>query len=144
MRGREGAAIVVLAAYAWFTAGVKPFTSLSYLLVAIPCLVFVLAFAWLGGFSRHRGDLAAHYQRQADGATLSSVMPWIALVSAAVLLETVGLLLGGRSTSVPTLSTSVDHLLAMHSERWLFCWTWLLVGVLPLRRLRQVRTMRDA
>jgi hypothetical protein len=133
----------VLAAYAWFTAGVKPFTALSYLLVALPSVVFVVAYTWLGGLSRRRTDVAAHHRRQSDGATLTTIAPWIALLSACVLLEIVGLLLGGRSTIVPTLSTSIDHLLATHWERWLLCWTWLLVAALPLRRLRQLREIRD-
>jgi hypothetical protein len=139
-----GAVVVVaLAGYAWLTAGVKPFTSLSYLLVAVPSVLFVVAYASMGGLSRQRPDVAAHYRRQAHGATLSTVAPWIAWLSAALLLEVIGLLLGGRSSSVPTLSTTIDHLLAMHWERWLFCLTWLLVGALPLLRLH-LRTNRDS
>src|SRR5580692_5091504 len=107
-------AVVVLTGYAWVSAGAAPFTALSYVLVAIPCVAFVLVFVLLGGLSRGR---RGYYQRKAGNATISTVAPWIVLLTAAIVLEVVGLLLGGRSPSVPTLSTAVDHLLAHRWER---------------------------
>jgi hypothetical protein len=125
--------------YAWVSAGVAPFTTLSYFLVTIPCVAIVVAFVLLGGLSRGHQEVSAYYLRNAGGASTLSVAPWIALLTAAVVLESVGLILGGRSPSVPTLSTTVDHLLAYRWERCLICLAWLLVGVAPLHGLRLSR-----
>jgi hypothetical protein len=139
----RAAVVVILAVYAWVVTGVHPFTSLSYVLIAVPSVAFVLAYGLLGGLSRRRADITAYYRRQSEGATLRSVTPWIALLIAAALLEVVGLLQGGRSTSVPTLSTAIDHLLELHWERFLFCLTWLIAGAVPVLALRQLRELRD-
>jgi hypothetical protein len=139
----RSAVVVVLAGYAWVLTGIHPFTSLSYVLVGIPSVAVVVAFAVLGGFSRRRSDVNAHYRRHSDGAALRTVTPWIALLVVAVILEAVGLLLGGRSTSVPTLSTTIDHLLEHHWERLLFCLTWLLAGAVPVLELLQLRERRE-
>jgi phosphate/sulfate permease len=134
--------VVIMAGYAWVLTGVHPFTSLSYVLVGVPSVAIVVAFVVLGGFSRHRSDVNAYYRRHSDSAALRTVTPWIALLVAAVLFEAVGLLLGGRSTSVPTLSTAIDHLLEHHWERFLFCLTWLLAGAFPVLELLQLRERR--
>jgi hypothetical protein len=136
-------AVALLAGYAWATAGVKPFSTVSYVLVAIPSVATVLACVALGGLSPRRPEISAYYLRKAGGASLPTVAPWIAVLSAAVVLEAVGLLLGGRSASVPTLSTTVDHLLAVRWERCLLCFAWLRVGVIPLIGLRRLSQARD-
>ena len=133
------AVFVVLAGYSWVMTGVHPFTTTSYVMVAVPSLAFVIAYVSLGGLSRRREDVDAHYRRHAESATLRSVTPWITLLIAAVLLEVIGLLLGGRSTSVPTLSTAVDHLLEQHWERFLICLMWLLAGAVPVLGLLPLR-----
>jgi hypothetical protein len=131
----------VLVGYAWATTSVAPFSAFSYLLVATPCVAFIASYARLGGLSKRHVEVTEFYATKASGVTISSVAPWIALLIAAVTLEVVGLSLGGRSTSVPTLSTAVDELLAVRWERFLICAAWLFAGALPLRRLRQqVRT----
>jgi hypothetical protein len=137
---RIAVTLVLMAVYAWVTAGVRPFTVTSYVLVAIPSVVFLSAYAWTGGLSRRNGDAGAYFQRQSHDTSLSAVTPWIAVVGAAVVLEVIGLVLGGRSTSVPTLSTTIDHLLAMRWERGVLCLAWLLVGAVPLFRLRRFST----
>jgi hypothetical protein len=137
------AVVVILAGYAWVLTGVHPFTPLSYVLVGVPSVAFVVAFVVLGGLSRRRSDVNAYYRRHSDGAAIRTVTPWIALLVAAVLLEAVGLLLGGRSTSVPTLSTAIDHLLEHHWERFLFCLGWLLAGAFPALELLQLREQRE-
>jgi hypothetical protein len=126
----------ILAGYAWVTTGVAPFSSSSYVLVAIPSAVIILTYVALGGLS-HRDAVSSHYQRQSRDASLSSVTPWITVLTVAVVLEVIGLSLGGRSPSVPTLSTTVDHLLRFHWERGLFCFAWLAVGLAPLVGLRR-------
>src|ERR1700722_7469893 len=137
------AVLVILAGYSWVMTGVRPFSSPSYLVVAVPSLVFVIPYTFLGGLSRPHADVDAYYQRRAEGATLRSVTPWITLLIAAVLLEVIGLLLGGRSTSVPTLSTAIDHLLEQHWERFLICLTWLLAGAVPVSGLLSLRELRE-
>jgi hypothetical protein len=134
---RTTVAFAVLGGYSWITAGVAPFTTSSYILVAIPCAVVVLAYVVMGGFATTRVDVGASYEEASLHVTLASVVPWIALLLVAVALELLGLALGGRSTSVPTLSTTVDHVLVRHWERALVCFAWLVVGALPLRRLRR-------
>src|SRR5271170_6413517 len=118
-------AMLIMTAYAWVIAGATPFGTLSYWLVATPCAAFVVVYAWMGGLSPARVEVNEYFQRTARDTTLSNIAPWIALLGAAVALEAVGLLLCGQSASVPTLSTTVDHLLAVRWERWLLCVAWL-------------------
>ena len=135
---RRSTVLVILAGYAWVTAGVRPFSWDSYVLVALPSVSLVLAYVCLGGLSRRRPDIGAMYRRRAGDATLSSVAPWLVLVFAALLLEVTALILGGRSATVPTLSTAVDHLLDTRWERGVFCLAWFIVGAAPVFRLRHV------
>jgi hypothetical protein len=141
---KTAAFVVVTLGYAWVTASAHPFTTLSYCLVAIPSAALVVTYIRIGGLSADLGDVGAYFQRQSGEATLSTVTPWIAVLSAAVVLESVGLLLGGRSTSVPTLSTTVDHLLAYRWERCLLCVAWLSAGALPLFRLSRSLRVRES
>lgn len=130
-------AAVLAIAYAWWDTGVAPFTALSYTLIALPSLAAVTLYASRGAFSRHRADLTNYYRTRARRVSFSSAAPWLVVLLAAVALEAVGLALGGRSLSVPTLSTTVDHLLRWHWERGVLCTVWLLVGASPLWRLWQ-------
>jgi hypothetical protein len=141
---RTAIGVAILAGYAWVVAGVKPFSSLSYVLVAIPSVVFVLAYVALGGLLPHHETVNAYYQRESGDASISTVAPWIVVLIVAVTLEVIGLSLGGRSSSVPTLSTAVDHLLRFHWERCLMCVAWLLVGVAPLIGLRRLTQSRES
>lgn len=140
----KGAALttVLLGSYAWITAGVAPFRALCYVLVAVPSVTFVSAFVVLGGFSPGNSNVNAYCQHRGASGTTTTVAPWLALLLAALILETLGLLLGGHSTGVPTLSTTVDHLLARQWERSLFCMAWLLAGAVPLRRLWRLSRVR--
>jgi hypothetical protein len=135
-------AVSVVTGYAWVTAGAVPFSTLAYLLVATPCVAFVVLYVRMGGLSVDRVDLNEYFQRRALGTSVSSVAPWIALLTAAVALEAVGLLLGGRSTNVPTLSTTVDHLLEVRWERCLLCSAWLFAGGFALFRLWKLLPVR--
>ncbi len=129
---------VVLAAYAWMAAGTTPFHAWSYVAVGLPGLLLVAGYAWWGGLGAG-GRVGGYYRRRADGASWPSVSPWLAIVTAAVVIECIGLALGGRSPSVPTLSTAVDHLLARRWERCLLFVAWLLVAGLPAVRMRRQR-----
>jgi hypothetical protein len=128
-------ASLVLLAYAWWATGVRPFTTLAYVLIAVPSLAAIATYAVLGGCSPRRTDVTRYYRGRSAGATWRSVSPWTGLLVAAVALETIGLALGGRSHTVATLSTIVDHLLVFHWGRWLLYDLWLGVGALPLLRL---------
>jgi hypothetical protein len=139
----RAAVFVILAGYSWVMTGVHPFTTTSYVVIAVPSVAFVIAYVLLGGLSRRRADVDAYYRRHAESATLRSVTPWITLLVAAVLLEVIGLLLGGRSTNVPTLSTAIDHLLEQHWERSLISLTWLLAGAIPVLGLLSLRELRE-
>lgn len=135
------ALLVVL--YSGFASGEKPFTALAYVLVAIPSLVVLITFATPGGLTPRREDIHAYYFERSDRATLTNVLPWSSLLTLAVALEVVGLALGGRNKTVPTLSTAVDHLLVTREGRWLLYVTWLSVGIAPVLRLwHRQRTAR--
>lgn len=136
-------ATTILCGYGWVVTGVAPFSTAAYLLVALPCVVFVAAYLVRGGMSTSRPDVNAFYRRRADQAAPSAVVPWLVVLVAAVVLESIGLKLGGHSTSVPTLSTMVDHLLARHWERFLFCVVWLIDGAIPVRRLVRLSNARE-
>jgi hypothetical protein len=136
---KRAALVAVLIAYAWVTSGVAPFSAPSYFLVGIPCLVFVVICGLLGGLSNGRAAISADIRSRSGDSTLSTVAPWIALMAAVIVLEAIGLLLGGRSANVPTLSTTVDHLLSVRWERCLICLAWLLAGAFQLKQLRRIR-----
>ena len=125
---------VVLAAYAWWATGVAPFTAAAYLLVALVALVVLVGYARRGGLTPGRADVDDHYRRRVDRRARDAV-PWIAWLTAVVALEAVGLALGGRSRTVPTLSTTVDHLLVTHGVRAALFLLWTLVGVGAVRGL---------
>jgi hypothetical protein len=131
---------VLVCAYAWSVTGVAPFTTIAYALIAFPSIAAVALYASMGTFSRHRADLANYYQMRARRVSLSSIAPWLVVLLGAVTLEAVGLALGGRSPSVPTLSTTVDHLLEQHWERSVLYVVWVTVGASPLWRLWQHRS----
>lgn len=128
---------LLVVAYAGLASGVKPFTTLAYVLVAIPTLAALVMFSMLGGLTPRRRDVTNYYLERSDRATLLNVLPWLSLFALAVVLEVVGLALGGRNKTMPTLSTTVDHLLVTREGRWLLYATWLSVGVAPLLRLWQ-------
>jgi hypothetical protein len=129
------ALVLVLAGYAWWATGVRPFTTLAYVLITLPSLAVLSVYAALGGFSPRRADVAEYYRARSASATWRNVGPWTGLLIAAIVLETIGLALGGRSPTVATLSTTADHLLVAHWGRWLLYDLWLAVGAGPLLRL---------
>jgi hypothetical protein len=55
--------VAVLTAYAWTSAGVAPFSTLSYVLVAIPSMAMVISYLAIGGLSPGRLNVTAYYQR---------------------------------------------------------------------------------
>jgi hypothetical protein len=144
---RRVAVVVVMAlviAYAWYATGVTPFHALSYVVVGIPALIVVGFYVCLGAFAEGRSGVTHFYVRRSLGVSLQRITPWLVVLASAVILEVVGLALGGRSTTVPTLSTEVDHLLSTHWLRCVLFLAWLLVGALPLRRLLEFRRTKAA
>jgi hypothetical protein len=141
-------AVVILTAfviaYAWFATGVTPFHALSYVVVGIPALIVVSMYIYLRAFAEGPSGVTHLYMHRSLGVSLERVTPWLVVLAGAVILEVVGLALGGRSNSVPTLSTELDHLLSTHGLRCVLFLAWLLVGAVPLRRLREFRRSRAA
>ena len=131
-------------AYAWYATGVTPFHVLSYVLVGIPSLIVVGLYVSLKTFSDGRAGVTHFYRGRSLGVSLQRITPWLVVVAAAVILEAVGLALGGRSKTVPTLSTELDHLLSTHWLRCVLLLAWLIVAAVPLRRLRAFRRTRPA
>jgi hypothetical protein len=135
-RRTEGVLIVVGAlTYAWFATGVRSFSSSAYVFVAVPSFVVLLLYGMLGGFSLNRADVTNYYRVRSSLSSWRRVAPWIAVAALALVLELIGLALGGRNTNVPTLSTTMDHLVVVHWGRFVLFAIWLAVGANPLRRL---------
>lgn len=125
------AAVLAAGLYAWWATSVRPFSVGAYTLLALPALGALALYARAGGFSPSRDDIDAYYRQHAS----PRVAPWVVVLALAVALESVGLALGGRSTSVPTLSTTFDHLVVVYWGRWLLFLAWLWVGARPVERL---------
>ncbi len=126
--------VLIVAAYAWLATGVHPFTSRAYVAVSIPVVVTLAFYAIRGGFSEPD---ATNYYRRRSLETARITGPWCGLIVAALALEIVGLALGGRSKDVPTLSTTVDHLLVAHWGRWLLFLWWLWIGTRAVKGVSQ-------
>jgi len=137
------AAGIVGIAYAWIATGVAPFTATAYLLVGVPSFAALTLYARLGAFSPRQQNLDRLYLESAGHPTIGRVAPWLAVLAGTVVLEAVGLALGGRSKYVPTLSTAMDHLLVAHWGRGALYALWLVAGAWPLRRLARVRHARS-
>jgi hypothetical protein len=125
------ACVICVAGYAYWTTGLRPFTVSAYVAVGIPVAVVgcVAALGWHAGGLRSEG---------AEIVGLRRVLPWLLIALLAAGLEGLGLALGGRSTTVPTMSTVIDRGLAWHAVRLILFCGWLLIGSAPL-----VRTPRD-
>jgi hypothetical protein len=113
-------ALSAASGYAWWVSGLRPFTMTCYVLVCLPTVLVACVV-----IARPRGGAPPIKPRQA--------LPWLLLLAIAVVLEGAGLALGGRSASVPTLSTVIDHALAWHALRMLLYLAWLAIAV-PLLR----------
>jgi hypothetical protein len=108
---------VVVGLYAWWATGEAPFHLAAYLAVALPVVI------GLAGSLRGRVLEGA-----APAPRVRDVAGWVVLALGALVLEAVGLALGGRSPRVPTLSTTVDHLLVTHVVRAALFVLWVGAG----------------
>ncbi len=120
------AGVVITALYAYWATGLEPFTGLAYIAVGVP-VVLLAGVAVI--------DPREDGTPRVGGMTLRSVLPWLVLLFVAAGLEGLGLALGGRSTTVPTLSTVIDHALAWHPVRFVLFCGWLAVGAGPVVRM---------
>jgi hypothetical protein len=107
-------------AYGYWATGRAPFGAAAYVAVGIPVALAAAAVLRGRGWSTPRQTPAL--------VTVRSAWPWLLIAGLMVGLEIVGLALGGRSATVPTLSTVVDHALAWHLVRLLLFAGWLLIG----------------
>ncbi len=126
------AGIAVVAAYAWWATGVAPFTGAAYAAVGIPVAVVAVGTS----LGPRRND-AVSPTRSPPTGTFHAALPWAVLGGMALVLELVALALGGRSHTVPTLSTVVDHALSRHPVRFLLFSAWLALAGVPLVRRRR-------
>ena len=132
-RSRHRGSVGVVAAasgvaYSWWATEMKSFSMPSYLVVAAPGLVLVVAYGTAGGLAPGRGEVSEHYRRRAGEWPRLAMAPWFAILAAAVGLEAAGLALGGRSPTLPTLSTAIDRLLVTHLGKAAVFALWLSVG----------------
>ncbi|MGC1420355.1 MAG: hypothetical protein WA786_09610 [Acidimicrobiales bacterium] len=126
---------LAVAVYAWWASGVAPFTTLAYVLVAVATACVAAGYGALGALSPQRHDIARYYRLRAEDPSFARWAPWMAVVMLALTLEIVGLALGGRSATVPTVSTMLDHLLLFHWSRAVLYFLWFSVGIWPIVRL---------
>ena len=141
--GRQVPVAAAAIAYGWWDTGVLPFTTSSYLLIAVPNVFVFGAYVAKGGLLRP-SSTSAELEGDGKDATLRHPSAWWTLMVLAIILEVLGLALGGRSTIVPTLRTTFDRLLVNHFERELVFLAWLAVGLSPLMRNRRRRPERRA
>jgi hypothetical protein len=107
-------------AYGYWATAQAPFRTSAYLAVGLPvALVGLAVLIAPEPLARKRNSALV---------SLRSAWPWLAIAGLMAGLEIVGLALGGRSTTVPTLSTVVDHALAWHLVRLLLFGAWLSIG----------------
>ena len=124
--------MVAVALYASWLSGVRSFSTTAWVGIAVPAGL-LLAVA-LPPIRRRRRD-------DDRRTTVRHSLPLLLLFVVAVGVEAAGLALGGRSSTVPTLSTVVDHALAWRATRALLVVLWLGVGFGPaLLRLRRPRS----
>jgi hypothetical protein len=116
-----------LVAFSWWATELHPFTATAYLVIGATIAAIALA-----AFAVDRPRQDSHLEGAPLGA--HAVTPWIALAVAAVVLEAAGLELGGRSRTVPTLSTVIDHALVTHVARFALFVGWLAIGLVPILR----------
>jgi hypothetical protein len=127
--------VAAVAAYAWWATGVTPFTRAAYVAVGIP-----VALVAVGTAVGARRDASMSVTRSpATGTSVGAALPWAALGGLALTLELVALALGGRSHTVPTLSTVVDHALSRHPVRFVLFSAWLALAGVPLALMPLMR-----
>ena len=119
--------------YGWWVSGTPAFTVTSALAVVVPGALLLVA-----ALAAPRRDEGPGVGPDDATVTFRSVVPWLVLLSSAVVLEALGLASGGRSAAVPTLSTVVDHALVDRFPRFLLCCAWLGIGLLAASRLAPV------
>ena len=124
------------AGYACWASGLRPFTATAYVAIAVP--VAALALTEAAGLGRGGPVPTGAPAPVAGRPSGRALAPWMVFLAVAAALETAGLALGGRSATVPTLSTVVDHALGERAVRAALFAAWLVVGWAPAwRRARE-------
>jgi hypothetical protein len=122
------AAVAIAVGYGWWATGVQTFTTVAYLAVAIPAVVVLTASLVTGRMTERAPSTPATDQRGGAATSGRSTLPLAAVVVAAVVLEIIGLALGGHSSTVPTLSDVADRAIARHLLRAIAFGLWLAIG----------------
>ena len=128
-------AVAALLAWSWWTAGTRPFEAAGYVAVGVPSAILLVAVGIASAAPAHRRAARASYRSSADRLPVVARVAWIVWVGAAAGCEAVALWLGGRSATVATLSTTVDHLLGTRLGRAGLVALWLAVGGIGVARL---------
>lgn len=125
---RRGALLVVsgiclpslcVLAYALWASGLHPFTAAADASVVAPVFVCLI------GLGRGKDSPAA------ETVSFRDAVPLLAIVLVGLALEGLALGLGGRSPTVPTLSTVLDRALRWRLERAGLLSVWLFGGLIP-------------
>jgi hypothetical protein len=118
---------VVVGAYCWFSADLRPFTIPIDAAVAVPSLI-VMAYAW------RRSGVSVTKPAGNDVSGSRGSAPWVALFGVLVALELSAYFSSPRREH-PTLSSISDALMGTHVGRAVMFALWLLLGwALLLRR----------
>ncbi len=128
--------------YAWISTGLKPFSPASYISVVIPVIILATIFVTSAALSPSQIKARDYYRQQAGDFSTKTVLPWVIIFLCGIGLEAIGLVLGGRSVVVPTLSTMIDYLLITHIGRFILFLIWLEVGWMPVNKFIN-RNQRD-
>lgn len=123
----------LLAAFAWEVTALRPFTEAAYLVVGATISAVVIAAFAIDPPSRGR-------RVELQPLSTRAIAPWVMLAATALILEAVGLALGGRSRVVPTLSTVVDRALVTHGVRFVLCLLWIAAVIVPIVRSLRARS----
>ena len=127
--------LAVTALWSWWTAGARPFGATAYAAVGVPACVLVVAVVALGVAPARIRRASACFGSRARAVPSRVRVAWLVWLGAVVGLEAAALALGGRSRTLPTLSTALDHLLASQASRAVLVAGWLACGGVGLARL---------
>jgi len=124
--------LLAVCGYSWWFTGLRPFTTTAYLALGLPVVALVAVMVIASRLPDHvSAEHLERHQSNVPALNLHRLLPWVTILLIAIGLEVAGLALGGRSKSVPTVSTVIDHALAWHGVRFLLFGAWLTLGSGP-------------
>jgi hypothetical protein len=131
----SGAVVGLTAIYGWWQTGLHPFTGIAYLSIALPVAVLGALFIQA---RPPRRDPTLRFVNAIDECSSRQIAPLALVLLFGLALEIIGLAFGGRSMTVPTLSTVIDHALRWRGIRYLLLLVWLAAGLGPVLLTRRL------